>query len=311
MFVTSIVPTSTASAGYSDKSLTPGTAYAYTVAPYDVAGNMLTPSTSTSATTQSALPPVCDQTIRNVPADYPSIQAAIDAASAGDTIKVAAGTYTENVKLRSGICLEGAGIDQTIISHNGASGITGKGVSYVIVKNLTVGGSGCEPGPCGGGGDGGGISLSESSNITLQSCRLTGNAALNGGGMFISRSSVAMDHCLIDNNTARNMGGGLMVDADSNVSLANVTVTSNSWSNALGNGGVGGVRAYGSSMKITDSILWGNTDQNFSGNGSGVNNSDVGGFSGGANNIDHDPGFVSATDYHAQASSPTADMGLY
>jgi hypothetical protein len=57
-------------------------------------------------------------------------------------VKVAAGMYGENVNLKSGICLEGSGVDQTIISKSGASGITGDGVSYVIVKGLTVENSG-------------------------------------------------------------------------------------------------------------------------------------------------------------------------
>lgn len=44
----------------------------------------------------------------NVPADYPTIQAAIDAASSGDTILVSAGTYNESVNFnKSGVTLRG------------------------------------------------------------------------------------------------------------------------------------------------------------------------------------------------------------
>jgi len=254
--------------------------------------------------------PTCDQSVKNVPADYPTIQAAINAANIGDTVKVAAGTYNEDLTLKSGICLEGAGIDQTIISKSGASGITGDGVSYVIIKGLTVQNSGCAPGVCGGGGNGGGIQLSQSSNITMQSCRLTGNAAVDGGGMSVSQSTVTMDHCLIDGNTASNVGAGVVKDAASTVAFTNVTVANNNWVNPLGNGGVGGIQSDGSGLQMANSIVWGNTGQNFSGNGAQVSNSDIGGWSGGTNNVTSNPGFVSATDYHLQASS-TMDMGLY
>jgi pectin methylesterase-like acyl-CoA thioesterase len=254
--------------------------------------------------------PTCDQSVRNVPGDYPTIQAAINAASIGDTVKIAAGTYNEDLTLVSGICLEGAGIDQTIISKSGASGIIGNNVSYVIIKGLTVQNSGCAPGVCGGGSNGGGIQLSQSNDVTIQSCRLTGNASVDGGGISISQSTVTMDHCLIDDNTANNVGAGMVKDAASTVSLTNVTVANNNWANHLGNGGVGGIQSDGSGLQMANSIVWGNNSQNFSGNGSGVSNSDIGGWSGGTNNVTSNPDFVSATDYHLQGNS-TTDMGLY
>jgi hypothetical protein len=280
------------------------------------------PSTATStpsSTTQAAPPPppeptaypTCGQTVINVPGSYPSIQAAIDAAAIGDTVNIAAGTYAENVNLKSGICLQGAGVDQTVIWKAGAPGITGSGVSYVIIQDLTVKDSGCAPGSCGGGGDGGGVHLTGSSNITLESCRLTGNVAVNGGGILASGSSVTLDHCLIDGNTATNIGAGLVAESNSTVRLTNVTMPNNVWSNALGNGGVGGIRSLGSNVQVSNSIIWGNNSQNLAGDGLNVTNSDVTGWSGGSNNISSNPNFVSATDYHLQTGSPSAGMGLY
>jgi parallel beta-helix repeat protein len=50
-----------------------------------------------------------------VPRDYPTIQAAIDAAAPGDTINVRSGIYTEEVVIEKDLDLRGAGADSTII----------------------------------------------------------------------------------------------------------------------------------------------------------------------------------------------------
>ena len=48
------------------------------------------------------------ETLR-VPDDHRTIQSAIDAASAGDTVLVGAGTYQERVRLKPGVALKSAG----------------------------------------------------------------------------------------------------------------------------------------------------------------------------------------------------------
>lgn len=48
-----------------------------------------------------------------VPRDYPNIQAAVNAAAPGDTVKVRNGIYTEEVVLAKDLTLEGAGVDET------------------------------------------------------------------------------------------------------------------------------------------------------------------------------------------------------
>ena len=46
-----------------------------------------------------------------VPAEHARIQSAVDAAKAGDTVLVAAGTYRERVTLKAGVTLRSAGDD--------------------------------------------------------------------------------------------------------------------------------------------------------------------------------------------------------
>jgi hypothetical protein len=56
-----------------------------------------------------------------VPTEYSTIQAAVDAAEPGDAVKVAAGTYSESVVMRPGICLVGSGAKHTTLDAYGAS----------------------------------------------------------------------------------------------------------------------------------------------------------------------------------------------
>lgn len=55
----------------------------------------------------------------HVPRDHATIQAAVDAAGPGDTVRVAAGTYTESVVMRPGVCLLGSGAKRTILDAGG------------------------------------------------------------------------------------------------------------------------------------------------------------------------------------------------
>lgn len=64
---------------------------------------------------------------------FPTIQAAIDAAASGSTIEVAPGLYKGSVRLKSGLSLRGAGADRTVIESESA--VMGKAVVLLEAVN--------------------------------------------------------------------------------------------------------------------------------------------------------------------------------
>ena len=78
-----------------------------------------------------------------VPDHYPSIQAAIDAANAGDTVIVNPGTYNEHVKITKSLKLLGSG-RKSVIVGNGAGHTVEilRGVTNVTFSEFTVKGLG-------------------------------------------------------------------------------------------------------------------------------------------------------------------------
>lgn len=80
-----------------------------------------------------------------VPDDYPTIQAAIDSASYGDTILVRNGTYYENVVLNKTVTLLGENREATIIDANQSGDCLRVTASGVTVTGFTLRNGGSRP----------------------------------------------------------------------------------------------------------------------------------------------------------------------
>ncbi len=165
----------------------------------------------------------------HVPGDYPTIQAGINAAAAGDTVLVASGTYTgpsnrnlsfggKNISLVSAL-----GASVTIIDCQGLA----RGISLsdqlddtAVVDGFTI--------THGHAAKGGGISVTDESSPTIKNCVLVANSAAQfGGGAFVSdESSPTFMNCAIEENDAEG-GGGVRVGDDSSARFLDCTIAEN------------------------------------------------------------------------------------
>ena len=169
---------------------------------------------------------------RHVPAQYATIQAAINASGSGDHVVIADGEYTGtgNKNLDFGgrlITVRSASgnPDACVINCEGS----GRGfyfqtaeTSAAVVEGLTI--------YNGSRDDGGGICCRNNSNPTIRNCIIRGNRAYtgdgSGGGVFCANSSPTLIDCTIRNNVSDN-GGGVYCRNYCGTTLINCSINSN------------------------------------------------------------------------------------
>ena len=158
--------------------------------------------------------------IINVPADYPTIQGAVDAANNGDEIVVAPGTYQASntaeavvhINNKSLIIRSSDGFDVTTITGAAPSNqfgilITGTDTDCRI--------EGFRISNCIGQDQGAGLRATGEVNLLLRNLVIEGNTAINGGaGLFVENlPNVVMQDCRISGNRCLqggdSQGGGI------------------------------------------------------------------------------------------------------
>lgn len=225
-----------------------------------------------------------EATTLNVPAQYPIIQDAMDAAQAGDTVLVAAGTYATLrqppgpdttkcvVFFKSGVTLRGSGRGVTILdAQDRGRGIHCRNVTGGRIERLTVRraftaayGAGvlCEQSSnpairdievtrC---GDGGIICLG--SSPTIAQSFVTYNVGKQGGGLAIENgSSPQITDTRITNNAAP-AGGGVFIRGGSAPTMTRCVVQDDSLNTV--NGAGAGIGLVSATLTITDSQILNN-----------------------------------------------------
>ena len=205
------------------------------------------------------------QTLRKVPGDFPTIQAAISASQSGDTVLVAPGVYVENITFsgKAITVVSQAGPDFTTIDGNQTTPVvrfaSGEGPNAVLDGFTIRNGYGSE--------EGAGIRIYGASP-TVQRNRIVNNRGCGGAGIMIYDGSPLIQANTISGNTTSGCSGsggaGILITFRGSPQIINNTITNN----VTGSGG-GGLALTGTTTPlIRDNIITGNQ-------GSGINLRDL------------------------------------
>lgn len=169
-----------------------------------------------------------------VPGDAPTIQAAIDAASDGDSVLVDTGTYAENISFEGKNIVVGslflATGDEALIAETIIDG----GAQGSVVEFLS----------------------GEDRSAVLAGFTVTNGDADYGGGIACGASAPTLSHLIVRDNHATG-GGGIHCHNGAAPLIEHVTVSSNS---TIGSGSGGGIRCSGhASPELRDVRVEGNT----------------------------------------------------
>jgi hypothetical protein len=202
-----------------------------------------------------------------VPADQPTIQAAIDSSTSGRTVSVLPGTYVEHIDFHGKAIMvsstDGPGfttidgsLTATVVSFATAEGPSSVLHGFTITRGSSMFG-------------GSGITIASASPV-VENNLITGNQGCGGIGINISGGSATIRNNTISNNIqticSGGNGGGIGVAGGSPQILNNLIT-----GNRLPGGAGGGVSLNGSSTTISGNTIQGNSASNQGGGISIIN----------------------------------------
>lgn len=198
-----------------------------------------------------------------IPADQSSIQDGIEAAAVGDTVLIAAGTYTESgLVLKTGVTLLGApdapgGV--ILMGQQQGRVIDCNAVQGVVLENLVVTG---------------GQTLSQwfddagagvrclNAEVRLTDCQFRDNRASVGGGLGMRGSTVIVERCTFSDNHAQHQvwtGGGGIWSRQTTGVVRDCTFTDNTAFSVENPGDGGGLFTESGCLQVHDCTFTGNT----------------------------------------------------
>ncbi|MAD79123.1 MAG: hypothetical protein CMJ51_07110, partial [Planctomycetaceae bacterium] len=181
------------------------------------------------------------QLVFEVPARFPTITAAIDAATDGSRIQLAPGNYAEAIDLGlknleligdrsdpASTTIETPGLNRTVVTIGG-----GQDASTLIAGVLIENGISSTPEPGFPANSVGGGLYIDGSSPTIEDCIISANQATRGGGAYLRFSEAVFRRTVIEGNATGGGGGGLWWQ-DGVISLEDCTIRNNQ---AQGDGG--------------------------------------------------------------------------
>ena len=213
---------------------------------------------------------------------YATVQAAVDAASDGDEIRVAAGTYTDihvrqgitqTVYISKSITIKGGYASANWTTADPAAHPTildaqGKGrVLYVTSYNaITVQDVRVTGGDAAGlhgdpwGNDAGGGVFVNGTPVHLHNIVVANSKAYRGGGLFLNGSAAIIEGCEILSNTADSGAGAYLVGGSDHLERSIIRANKSDW-------GGGGLFLNGSDSILTNNVIIDNQAGTYEGGG--------------------------------------------
>lgn len=152
---------------------------------------------------------------RSAAAACRTISAALALAEPGAVIHLAAGVYSERLRLAYPVTLAGVSRQAVVISGGGGSVITNAATARAAITGLTItGGSAAS--------DGGGIL--NYGDLTLDDVRVSGNIATGSGGGIANFGALAIANSALEDNYAA-LGGAIFNAAGAALTVDEATVT--------------------------------------------------------------------------------------